>query len=69
MIDFSVKRQFVNCFKIECFHSIVIMLEQAFFQLVDNSESFLILDEELFVIFCDDCDDIVDHDDIKISIV
>ena len=45
------------------------MLEQTFFQLVDNSKSFLISDKEFFVIFCDDCDDIVNHDDAKISIV
>ena len=69
MIDFSVERHFVNYFKIECFHSIVIMLEQAFFQLVDNSENFLIFNEKLFVILCDDCDDVVDYDDAKISII
>ena len=45
------------------------MLEQTFFQLVDNLKSFLILDEELFIFFCDDCDDVVDHDDAKILIV
>ena len=45
------------------------MLEQAFFQLVNNSENFLIFNKELFVILCDDCNNIVDHDDAKISIV
>ena len=69
VIDFFVKRQFVNCFKVEDFHSIVIMLKQAFFQFINNSKNFLIFDEKLFVIFCDDCDDIVDHNDAKISIV
>ena len=69
MINFFVKRQFVNCFKIEDFYSIVIMLEQAFFQLVDNSENFLIFNEKLFVIFCDDCNNVIDHDNAKILII
>ena len=69
MIDFSVKQQFVNCFEIKDFHSIVIILEQAFFQLINSSESFLIFDEKLFVIFCDDCNDVVDHNNAKISII
>ena len=45
------------------------MLEQAFFQLVDYSKNFLIFDEEFFIIFCDDRDDVINHDDAKISIV
>ena len=69
MIDFFVKRQFINYFKIEDFYLIVIMLEQTFFQLVDNLKKFLILDKEFFIIFCDDYNDIVDHNNAKISIV
>ena len=69
MIDFSVKRQFVNCFEIKNFHLIVIMFEQTFFQFVDNSKSFLIFNEEFFVIFCDDCNNVVNHDNAKILIV
>ena len=39
------------------------MFEQAFFQFVDRSKNFLVFDEKFFVIFNDDCDDVVNHND------
>ena len=45
------------------------MLEQAFFRLVDNSENLLIFDERCFIYFCDDRNNIVNHNDAKISVV
>ena len=39
------------------------MFGQALFQFVDHQKKFIIFDEKLFVIFCDDHDDFVNFDD------
>ena len=40
------------------------MFEQTLFQLVDRQKKFVIFDEEFFIIFYDDRNDFINHDDI-----